>query len=185
MKIPIGLCIRSALCSVIFRLRGVKSSLVICDGRFPVLYTAGSLDIGYHLTVRSRIAPCEIGATEPGAQLKIGRGVFINQGASIPASHYIEIGDDTHIGDFAAILDTNWHGIDPAHPARSEPVVIGANVWLGRGVTVLPGGRIGDHSVVAAGSIVKGDIPPRVLAAGNPAKVVRELRNIPDGWCRQ
>jgi maltose O-acetyltransferase len=56
-------------------------------------------------------------------------------------------------------------------------------VWLGRSVIVLPGSKIGDHTVVAAGSIVKGDLPPRVLAAGNPARVVREL-NVPDGWRR-
>jgi acetyltransferase-like isoleucine patch superfamily enzyme len=95
----------------------------------------------------------------------------------------IEIGDDTKIGDFAAIYDTNHHSLDPAHPAKPAPVIIGSNVWLGRGVLVLPGSKIGDHTVVAAGSIVRDDLPSRVLAAGNPAQVVREL-DIPDGWRR-
>jgi maltose O-acetyltransferase len=63
------------------------------------------------------------------------------------------------------------------------PVIIGANVWLGRGTVVLPGSNIGDHTVVAAGSVVIGDLPSCVLAAGNPAQVVRELR-IPAGWRR-
>jgi acetyltransferase-like isoleucine patch superfamily enzyme len=50
-------------------------------------------------------------------------------------------------------------------------------------VLVLPGSEIGDHTVVAAHSVVKGSLPPRVLAAGNPAMVVREL-DIPPGWQR-
>jgi acetyltransferase-like isoleucine patch superfamily enzyme len=49
---------------------------------------------------------------------------------------------------------------------------------------VLPGSEIGDHTVVAAQSVVRGVLPDRVLAAGNPAKVIRKLENIPDGWRR-
>lgn len=174
---------KSVVCSAWFRMRGVKSSLVACDGRLPVLYCAGKIQVGRRLVLRGRIARTEIGATRPNAQLQIGDRVFINQGASIAATCYIEIGPDTQIGDFAAVLDSNWHSIDPDHPTRSAPIIIGANVWLGRSVIVLPGSKIGDHTVVAAGSIVKGDLPPRVLAAGNPAQVVRELK-IPDGWRR-
>lgn len=183
MKLSFRLFIKSALCTLLFRLRGIKSSLVACDGKLPILYTTGSVEIGKRFIVRGVIAPCEIGATQPDARLKIGNGVFINQGASIPACCYIEIGDNSQVGDFAAILDSDWHSIEPEHPIRKEPVIIGANVWLGRSVVVLPGSKIGDHSVVAAGSIVRGDIPPRVLVAGNPGRVIREL-NVPHGWRR-
>jgi acetyltransferase-like isoleucine patch superfamily enzyme len=48
---------------------------------------------------------------------------------------------------------------------------------------VLPGSKIGDHTVVSAGSVVRGDLPPRVLAVGNPATPVKDLE-IPDGWRR-
>ncbi|WP_343206255.1 DapH/DapD/GlmU-related protein [Arthrobacter yangruifuii] len=58
------------------------------------------------------------------------------------------------------------------HPA---PITIGRNVWLGSNVTVLPGISIGDDSVVAAGAVVTRDIPPRSLAVGAPAKVIRSL----------
>ena len=125
----------------------------------------------------------ELGTAQPNAYLHIGDRVFINQGASVVAHCQIEIGDDTKIGDFAAIYDTNHHAVDPAHPAKAAPVTIGSNVWLGRGVLVLPGSKIGDHTVIAAGSIVRGDLPPCVLAAGNPAQVVREF-DVPDGWRR-
>jgi acetyltransferase-like isoleucine patch superfamily enzyme len=174
---------KSALCSAWFRLRGVKSSAVACEGRLPVLYTRGTFKAGWRFMVRGYTIPPEIGAKNRDARLQIGDRVFINQGASVVAACYIEIGDDCLIGDFAAVLDTNWHQLDSDSPTRSAPVVIGNNVWLCRGVTVLPGSKIGDHTVVAAGSVVKGDLPPRVLAAGNPAQVVREL-TISDGWRR-
>jgi acetyltransferase-like isoleucine patch superfamily enzyme len=183
MKRDPAFYIKSAVCTAWFRIRGIKSSLVVCDGRMPVLYCSGNVQIGRRLIVRGRIARCEIGATEPNARLRIGDRVFINHGASVTATYHVEIGDDTLIGDFVTLYDSNWHRVEPAHPTRSAQVIIGNNVWLGHGVVVLPGSKIGDHTVVAAGSIVKGDLPPRVLAAGNPAQVVRELK-IPDGWRR-
>lgn len=182
MKVTLGILFRSALCSAWFRIRGVKSTLVACDGRIPVLYPNGTIEIGKRFVVRGRIAPCELGA-DLNAVLKIGSGVFINHGASIPAKRYIEIGDNTEIGSFSAIFDTNFHPLEPGQPIRSEPVIIGANVWIGHNVIVLSGSKIGDHSVIAAGSVVRGDVPARVLAAGNPARVIRAL-DIPDGWRR-
>ena len=133
--------------------------------------------------IRGHVAPCEISAGL-NAQLLIGDRVFINQGVVIAVKESVEIGDDTLIGDFSAIYDANWHQMDPGHPDKPRPVTIGKNVWLGNGVLVLPGSSIGDHTVVAARSVVKGSLPPRVLAAGNPAVVVRELDEIPEGWRR-
>lgn len=183
MKQSLPFYFKSALCSAWFRLRGVKSSFVVCEGRLPVLYTHGTAEIGWRFILRGYTVPSEIGTKNPNARLQIGDRVFINQGASVLADCYIQIGDDCLIGDFAAVYDTNWHALDSESPTRSAPVIIGNNVWICRGVTVLPGSKIGDHTVVAAGSVVKGDLPPRVLAAGNPAVVVRELK-ISDGWRR-
>jgi acetyltransferase-like isoleucine patch superfamily enzyme len=142
----------------------------------------GEVIIGEKLIVRGRITPCDIGAVKS-AYLHIGDRVFINQGAIVVAHHGIEIGDDTLIGEFSTIYDTNHHAVDIDHPTKYAPVSIGSNVWLGRNVTVLPGSRIGDHTVVATGSVVSGELPPRVLAFGNPARPVKEL-NTPDGWRR-
>ena len=183
MSLSLTSLLSSAVCSAWFRVRGIHCSLVACDGRLPVLYSKGRISIGERFSVRGRTVPCELGAALPDAHLEIGDRVFINQGASVVAHCQIEIGDDTKIGDFAAIYDTNHHSLDPAHPAKSAPVIIGSNVWLGRGVLVLPGSKIGDHTVVAAGSIVRGDLPSHVLAAGDPAQVVRQL-DIPVGWRR-
>jgi acetyltransferase-like isoleucine patch superfamily enzyme len=174
--------LKSAICSVWFRICGIKSTLVTCDGRLPFLYRGGTVAIGSRLAVRGRIARCEIGARR-NARLRIGERVFINQGASIVATCSIEIGDDVRIGDFVAIYDSNFHRVDPYHPVNSAAVTIGSNVWLSRGVVVLPGCKVGDHTVVTAGSIVRGDLPPCVLAGGNPAQVIRQL-NVPSGWRR-
>lgn len=183
MRNSLPLYLKSATCSVWFRLHGFQSSLVACEGRLPVLYRGGTVRIGRRFVIRGRIAPCELSAGI-NALLLIGERVFLNQGVVIAATELIEIGDDTHIGDFSAIYDSNFHQIDPAHPDKPRPVTIGKNVWLGNGVLVLPGSRIGDHTVVAAKSVVKGSLPPRVLAAGNPAVVVRQLEEIPEGWRR-
>jgi acetyltransferase-like isoleucine patch superfamily enzyme len=178
----VGLYIKSALCTVWLRAHGFQSSLVACEGMLPTLVLGGTVRLGKRVILRSRVARCEIGA-ERDAVLEIGDGVFINQGATIAAQVHITIGRNTQIGDFAAVYDSNYHRIDPQHPVKRAPVVIGENVWLGRAALVLPGSAIGDHTVVAAGSVVNGDLPPRVLAAGNPAQIVKKLE-VPDGWRR-
>lgn len=173
---------KSALCTAWLRAHGFQSSLVACEGMLPVLVLGGTVRLGKRVILRSRVARCEIGA-EHDAILDIGDGVFINQGATVAAQCRITIGSNTQIGDFAAVYDSNYHRIDPQHPVKRAPVMIGEDVWLGRGALVLPGSTIGDHTVVAAGSVVNGDLPPRVLAAGNPAQIIRKL-DIPDGWRR-
>ncbi len=178
-----SLYFRSAFCTALFKARGIPCKLVSCEGRLPMVYNKGTVTFKGRLGVGGRLLPVEIGAAAPDAYLHVGDQVYLNNGASVVAYCGIEIGDNTFIGDFVAIYDTNHHSIDRAHPTRSAPVVIGSNVWLGRHVTVLPGSKIGDHTVVSAGSVVKGDLPPRVLAAGNPATPVKDL-DIPDDWHR-
>lgn len=177
------LYLKSVLCSASFRLHGFQSSLVACDGRLPVLGGAGTVRIGKRFVVRGQVAPCEI-SVGVNAQLLIGDRVFVNQGVVIAVSESVEIGDDSKVGDFSAIMDSNYHDLEPTRPDKPRPVTIGKNVWLGNGVLVLPGSKIGDHTVVAARSVVKGELPARVLAAGNPAQVVKQL-DIPDGWRRE
>ena len=76
------------------------------------------------------------------------------------------------------IIDSAFHDIDPDRrldPPTADPIMIGNNVWLGARVIVLPGVTIGENSVVGVGSVVTRDIPPRSLAVGTPASVVRAL----------
>jgi acetyltransferase-like isoleucine patch superfamily enzyme len=177
----LGLAVGTAGCMARLGLHGIRPGLVTCEGRLPIVHSGGRCHIG-RLALRCMTAPVEIGATD-GGQLTIGDRVFINQGASVVASESITIGDDCRIGDFVAIYDTDHHALEAGAEVRRSPVSIGRNVWLARGAVVLPGVTIGDHAVVAAGSVVTSDVPARALAAGNPARVVRELA-AEDGWRR-
>lgn len=115
------------------------------------------------------------------AHLRIGEGTFINYGADISAITAVSIGRDCNIGQFAIIIDSDYHDLHNHHlPGKSEPVVIEDDVWLGARVTVLRGSRIGRGSVVAAHAVVTGDIPPYSLAAGVPARVIRSLKDEPN-----
>ena len=148
----------------------------------PVFLTAGSIKCG-RLILRCKTVRIELGAAEKGS-LVLGERVFINTGATIVATHSIVLGDDCLIGDLVAIFDSDYHAIEPSQPTRFAPVRLGNNVWVGRSATILPGVTIGDHAVIAAGSIVTSDIPARTLAAGVPARPIRTL-DIPDGWRRE
>ena len=75
------------------------------------------------------------------------------------------------------ISDSDWHGIydRTSAPGKGGPVVIGDNAWIGQRAMVCKGVTIGENSIIGAGSIVTKDIPANVIAAGNPAVVVRDL----------
>lgn len=167
--------------TAVFRWAGARSAVVTVEGLRPVLHTTGSIKCG-RLTLRCKTMPIELGATHNGS-LVLGERVFINTGATVVAAHSIVVGDDCLIGDLVAIFDTDYHPIEPSRRTRFAPVRLGNNVWVGRSATILPGVTIGDHAVVAAGSIVTSDVPARTLVAGVPARPVRTL-DIPDGWRR-
>ncbi len=113
-----------------------------------------------------------------GSNIRIGRGTFVNYGCVMLDCNTITIGDDVQIGPAVQIYTLN-HPLD-AETRRSglesaRPVAIGDNVWLGSGAIVCPGVTIGADAVVGAGSVVVRDLPPGVVAAGNPCRVLRPL----------
>ena len=143
----------------------------------PYLHNQGLLRIGARTRLISTITPLEL-TVGPEGRLEIGERVYINYGTSIGVTRAVTIGDNTNIGSYVIILDNNLHCVEPERRMElppSKPVVIEENVWLGSRVTVLPGVRIGAHSVIGAGSVVAHDIPARTLAAGVPARVIRQL----------
>ncbi len=177
------LALDSARATAWLRLRGVSVDGVIrCDGPPPLLDASGPVHLAEGVAFRNRSARSEIGARREGA-LRIGARTFVNQGASIVATREIVIGEDVRIGDLVGIYDSDHHALEEGGEVGSAPVSVGDNAWLARGVIVLPGVSIGRHSVVAAGAVVTGSIPDAVLAAGNPARVVRRL-SASEGWRR-
>ena len=166
----LAIAIRSVSVMATLKLRGVSFSRVTCEGHRPVWVTRGDVSIG-QLATSGYIAPPQIGAGVSG-QLRIGRNVFINQGASIVSEHRITVEDDVRIGDFAAIYDTDHHAVVPGTDVRFAPVTLEQGCWIGRGACVLPGVTVGAGSVVAAGAVVTTSIPSGVVVAGVPAVVI-------------
>lgn len=113
-----------------------------------------------------------------GKHTRIGRNCWINTGVVVLDGGPVVIGDNVYIGPSVGLYTA-------LHPLVAEernqgieftrPITICDNVWIGGNATILPGVTIGEGAVVGAGSVVKHDIPPRVLAVGNPAKVNREI----------
>jgi acetyltransferase-like isoleucine patch superfamily enzyme len=130
----------------------------------------------------------------PWATVEIGEHVLLN-GARIICDSRVEIGDHTLISWNVVLMDTYRVPLDPRlrrealeQAARGgervlqgtqpgAPIRIGANVWIGFDVCILPGVTIGDGSIIGARSVVVEDVPPYSVAAGNPARVVRQLPN--------
>jgi acetyltransferase-like isoleucine patch superfamily enzyme len=110
----------------------------------------------------------------PGGRLHIGERVLLN-GAMLHAKAEVRLGAQSMIGFGSRVFDADLHDLDCETPERAAPVHIGERVWIGADVLVLRGVTIGDDTVVGAGSIVTGDLPPRVLALGAPARPVREI----------
>jgi acetyltransferase-like isoleucine patch superfamily enzyme len=111
-----------------------------------------------------------------GGHLEIGTRSYINDCSTVTCFEHIKIGSGCSISWNTNILDTNAHEVvvQGAVRPRSQRVTIGDHVWIGTGATVLAGVTIGDGAVVAAGSVVTSEVPSGSLAAGNPARVVRE-----------
>ena len=113
-----------------------------------------------------------------GYNISVGAGTFVNYGAIILDVAPVVIGDHVQIGTAVQILAAD-HPRDP-HLRRSgaecgSPVTIEDNVWIGSGVIVCPGVTVGANSVIGAGAVVTRAIPPDVVAAGNPCRVIRSL----------
>ena len=123
-----------------------------------------------------------IEARNSSARISIGEGTWINNGFSAIAEHTsITIGRRVLIGTNVEIYDSDFHGIrvDDRNTSRAElakPVIVEDDVFLGSNVRVLKGVTIGRGSVIANSSVVVKDVPPGVIAGGNPARVLTEIK---------
>jgi acetyltransferase-like isoleucine patch superfamily enzyme len=117
----------------------------------------------------------------PEAEIQIGSGCFLNRNTMLAAVERIEIGDHVMFANGCFVGDGDHRYDDPDVPITRQgfvprgPVRIGDNVWFGVNCVVTGGVEIGDRAVIGANSVVTRSIPPGTIAAGAPAKVIREI----------
>jgi acetyltransferase-like isoleucine patch superfamily enzyme len=147
------------------------------DGELVEALDEGRLRIGEHTLLEPG---CWL-TLAPEAEIEIGEGCFLNKNTMLAASERIEIGDHVMFANNCFVGDSDHRYDDPDKPITHQgfvargPVRIGSNCWFGVNCVVTGGVEIGDRCVIGANSVVTGDLPPGVIAAGAPAKVVREI----------
>jgi maltose O-acetyltransferase len=112
-----------------------------------------------------------------GYNIRIGRNGFVNYNCVLLDCAPITLGDHVQIATGVQLL-TATHPLDAAlrrGPEYALPITIGDDVWIGGGAILLPGVTVGNETVIGAGSVVTRDLPPRVVAAGNPCRVLRAI----------
>ena len=149
------------------------------DIRGPGLVIFGD-DCG---VVSSFIQPTTPWTHSPNAVIRFGDKVLLT-GTRLGCENAITVGDWAGLSD-ARIIDSDFHTLDyyedrPRYntSGRSKPIVIGKNVWVGAGAMIMKGVKIGDNSVVAAGSVVVASVPENTVVLGNPARVVTRIKSL-------
>lgn len=115
-----------------------------------------------------------------GAHVHFGSFIYANSNLTLVDDGHIFVGDRVMFGPNVTVATAN-HPLEADLRAKglqyNKDVYIGENAWIGAGVMIVPGVHIGKNAVIGAGSIVTKDIPDNVLAVGNPARVIRQLKN--------
>jgi acetyltransferase-like isoleucine patch superfamily enzyme len=116
---------------------------------------------------------CSVSTLLENAKIEIGNSCGFS-GTVIGAAKSIKIGNNVRCGANTLITDNDWH-LDDYRGNKPKAIIIEDNAWLGVNVVVLKGVIIGKNSIIGANSVVVKDIPPNVIAAGNPCKVIRKI----------
>ncbi|AKT43238.1 GNAT family N-acetyltransferase [Chondromyces crocatus] len=147
----------------------------------------GDLILGDNVTLDGRVVIVFASRFSERPVLHIGDGTTISHECRFTVGKSVRVGKDCRIAARVFMFDSNGHPADPetrlagAPPPEEEvrPIVIEDNVWIGTGAMIFPGVTVGEGSVVSAGAAVISDVPPYTVVAGNPARVVRSLRDQP------
>lgn len=150
----------------------------------------GNITIGNGTYIRG-----ELCVFKYGGRITIGENVYIGESSKIRSGEHIQIGNNVLISHNVNIMDTNAHEIDHLERAegylnliksghaeikgsiKTAPVIIEDYVWINFNSIILKGVTIGEGAIVAAGATVTKDVPPYVVVGGNPAKIIRYLKD--------
>jgi acetyltransferase-like isoleucine patch superfamily enzyme len=137
----------------------------------------GRLEVGAHTLFEPHVW---ITVSETG-RVRIGSHSFLNIGVMVAAVDLVEIGDHCMFANGCFVSDANHRFDDPELPVPQQgftsrgPTRVGDNVWCGMGVVIAGGVTVGERCVIGANSVVIADLPPRTVAAGAPARVLRRI----------
>lgn len=167
--------------------KGVR--IIVSPGSRSVLEVGSGTLIGDNVEIRLEGGQALIGKKvdiRRGSRLVVGGLLelvgpnMLQAGCSIHCHERITIAPLAALGEYVTVVDSVHYFTTPdewfLHNVRTAPVSIGYNAWLGAKATIARGGRIGDHAIVAANSLVTTDVPAGHLASGVPAEVVRPVK---------
>lgn len=189
-----GSCVARAAMRVLWwtplfkaRLAGPAPGLLLEDG-MPLVMGPLVLRLGRDCRVSGRTTFTGRSAGDTVPELVVGSNVDIGWQTTIAVGRRVVLGDNVRIAGRAFLAGYPGHPLAPADRAAGLPdsedqvgdIVLEDDVWLATGATVLAGVTIGRGTVVGAGSVVTHDLPPGVLAAGVPARVLRPLPSGPE-----
>jgi maltose O-acetyltransferase len=113
-----------------------------------------------------------------GSNIHAGDSLYMNFGCVVLDCNKVLIGDKVLFGPYVQVY-TAYHPVEPdirlSGQELASPVTIGNNVWIGGGAIICSGVAIGDNTTIGAGSVVTRDVPPGVVAAGSPSRVIKKL----------
>jgi acetyltransferase-like isoleucine patch superfamily enzyme len=148
----------------------------------PAIGGQGRIILGDDVRLSGQISFAFLNRWDDAPELVIGDHTFIGHGCAISVGSSVRIGKHCLLAGGVGVADYDGHPTDAmlrrtsSAPRESiKPVVIGDDVWIGACSRILKGVSIGDRSIIAAGSIVTKSVPPDVIVAGNPARVVKYL----------
>jgi maltose O-acetyltransferase len=159
--------------------RAVTFNVPVRSGGQGTLRVGDQTIFGFPLSFRLGNGEIMLQPRTVDAEILIGQDTIFNNNTAVCAVKSIRVGNNCRIGDCVSIMDADFHEINPATRDSSagvvKPVNIGDNVWIGSRVMILKGASIGDNSVIAAMSVVTSAIPANCVAAGIPARVIRQI----------
>ncbi len=183
VRSAVARCVRFFWSEPLFRSQCAHVGTAFRMEDLPYIDGTGRIVIGDHVTLDGRVSFVFGNRLKTLPQVVIGDRTYVGYGCSFTASSSITVGRHCLLAGGVQISDYDGHPVDadlrragaPTPPESVRPVVIGDDVWIGGGALILKGVHIGDRAIIGAGAVVTRDVPPDTVAAGNPARVVKQL----------